>query len=368
MWKKLCMALVLVLCIFSFHSVRTLAAEDIITNDESGIPDPGLYRNILKVLKKGTSGTFTRQEAESVTMLWITDWSDGKGNAEDYRVKSFKGLSFLKNLKEFTAYKQGITTGQLEEIEKEAPQLEALSLNNNEIDSLKSLKDMENMKILNVEGNHLTSLEGIEDMKNLESLRADYNQLVDVNPLKNLTNLSTLWLTGNRLTNVSGLKNLTQLVWLLIDDNEIKKLPNMKNLKRLHIADFTCNQLSEKELKKKLPKQLLKNKYWVRRQIVVQKSNFKITVTSPKQLTKISRKTTKITGTVKTKAKPGTFIVYLRIESSQNHKYKFFVAKIDQGNHFSFKNLDLENYKGCLAKLYVYYSGSDLNEITFTIK
>ena len=372
MRKKLWMALVLVLCVFSFHSVPTSAAEDIITNDESGIPDPGLYRNILQVLKKGTGETFTRQEAESVTMLWITDWSQGKGDAKNYRVKSFRGLGLLKNLKEFTAYKQRLTTGQLEEIAKEVPQLEALSLNANEIDSLKSLKDMRNMKILNIADNHLTSLEGIEDMKNLTDLEAYNNQLTDVNPLKNLTNLSSLELSGNRLTNVSGLKNLTRLAWLLIENNEIKKLPNLKNLKRLYITDFTCNQLSEKELKNKLPKHLFKNKSWAGQQIMMQKSNFKITVTSPKRLTKISGKTTEITGTVKTKAKRGTFSVYMKILDSSKPKY--FRAEIDKSNHFSFQGLNLKKYKGCRAQLCVYYSGADpedgatVNRVAFTIK
>ena len=77
--------------------IQTHAAPtDVIENNESGIPDKTLYQNILKVLGKQSTDTFTEQEASSVEELEIVDYkkitygksernrlSDKSGNSEN---------------------------------------------------------------------------------------------------------------------------------------------------------------------------------------------------------------------------------------------------------------------------------------------
>lgn len=50
MMKKILITLMLCICMFVIPSMGAQAAEaDIITNDENGIPDETLYKEILKV-------------------------------------------------------------------------------------------------------------------------------------------------------------------------------------------------------------------------------------------------------------------------------------------------------------------------------
>ena len=54
--------------------IQTHAAPtDVIENNESGIPDKTLYQNILKVLGKQSTDTFTEQEASSVEELGVSE-------------------------------------------------------------------------------------------------------------------------------------------------------------------------------------------------------------------------------------------------------------------------------------------------------
>lgn len=370
MAKKMCMAFLVLLCVFSFPLIPVEAAEDVIENNENGIPDEGLYRSILGRLDKKENETFTRQEAESIEMMWIDSWN--KGRPGSYRVLSFKGLGYLKNLKELTVTGQKLKAKHLEEIAGEAPQLEALSLRDNEIESLLPLKDMKNLQYLWVPNNCLKSLEGIEGLSQLISLEAYENQLTDVAPLKNLTNLSDVHLSGNQLKDVSGLESLKSLRWLELYNNELKKLPNLKSLKLLYVADFTCNYLPEKELKSKLPKQLLRIKQWKNKQIKFQKSNFKIVVTAPKNAAKISRNTTKIAGKIVTKFDSKKYSVQLRLFDFKKSKY--VRGKVDQNGNFVFDGLNLKKLKGGQAEILVALKDFDtedggvVNRAVFTIK
>lgn len=67
MKKNVWMILVLCLCMLGVSSIGAQAIEpDTIANDESGIPDEILYKEVLRTLGKKPDETFTKQEAESV--------------------------------------------------------------------------------------------------------------------------------------------------------------------------------------------------------------------------------------------------------------------------------------------------------------
>ena len=73
--KKVAMIAAASMFIMMMPMIQTHAAPtDVIENNESGIPDKTLYWNILKVLGKQSTDTFTEQEASSVEELEIVDY------------------------------------------------------------------------------------------------------------------------------------------------------------------------------------------------------------------------------------------------------------------------------------------------------
>ena len=62
--KKAAMIAAASMFVMMMPMIQTHAAPtDVIENNESGIPDKTLYQNILKVLGKQSTDTFTEQEA-----------------------------------------------------------------------------------------------------------------------------------------------------------------------------------------------------------------------------------------------------------------------------------------------------------------
>lgn len=81
--------------------IQTHAAPtDVIENNESGIPDRTLYQNILKVLGKQSTDTFTEQEASSVEELGVSE----------NRLTDVKEIKNLKNLERIYAFCNKIKT------------------------------------------------------------------------------------------------------------------------------------------------------------------------------------------------------------------------------------------------------------------
>ena len=70
-WKKVAMIAAASMFVMMMPMIQTHAAPtDVIENNESGIPDRTLYQNILKVLGKQSTDTFTEQEARKHTLNW----------------------------------------------------------------------------------------------------------------------------------------------------------------------------------------------------------------------------------------------------------------------------------------------------------
>ena len=68
--KKAAMIAAASMFVMMMPMIQTHAAPtDVIENNESGIPDKTLYQNILKVLGKQSTDTFTEQEASSSSTL-----------------------------------------------------------------------------------------------------------------------------------------------------------------------------------------------------------------------------------------------------------------------------------------------------------
>lgn len=141
--------------IFGAIPIGVSAAEDVIINDENGIPDSALYNYILSVSDSNNDGIIQRSEAETIKFLWCGYHSDEGGE----KIKTLKGLNNLNNL-----------------------------------------------VIIDVEYNALTTLDGIEGL-NLWEVRARNNELVDISAVKDMD--ASLYYLDVQYNNLSKLPNMT---------------------------------------------------------------------------------------------------------------------------------------------------------------
>ena len=230
--KKRVMAVgVLIICIF-FMRRFDVCASDLVTNDETGVPDKALYQEILQSMDKSENDTFTKQEAASLESLHI-----GK------KIQSFQGIGVLRSLKSLDVSDIKLGDSQCEAIASELPQLESLRANDNKITSLHALGNLKRLKWLNVCKNKLENLEGIEELTSLEELHAGSNQIKKISLSMELPKLKGLDLSYNQLTDVKGIEGMHQMEYLSLNDNQLTNLKGIKKLKNLRNLDLSANKL-----------------------------------------------------------------------------------------------------------------------------
>ncbi len=386
----------------SILPVSVAAAEnDVIQNDKTGIPDKVLYQYILKALKKNMDETFTEAEAATIRELRV-NWANSiEGTQKD--VKSLKGIEYLTNLKSFRISTDEITS--MKGIEK-LPKLAHLTVDAKNLTDLKGIEDATTLVNLYIQNSKLTSLNGIEKLTKLKKLSASANRLTSLNGIEKLTKLVELYVVKNKLTNLKGVERLTKLDILCVSDNKltnlkeveglynltdleaynnkltslgdfsklkklrglsvqnnkltslkgienatglttlvasnnrISSLPDMKKLNRLQFDGIYLkgNKIKKAAFETNMPTKL-QNKgvdfqKWVKNQMKFQDINRILEIKKPKNITS---KTKTITGKTHAKA-------YVRI--SGPGKKKIAEVRADASGNFSFKNLDLKEYKG----------------------
>lgn len=292
------------------------AGSDNIRNDETGIPDKGLYRAILRKLGKSKNGKFTKAEAESITKLNANNYDNKYIN-----IKTLKGIENLTKLRE-----------------------------------------------LYVCGNELTSLAGIENLTGLTLLDAGSNKLKDLKAIKNLIKLETLYVGGNKLTSLTGVENLTELSCLLAWNNKLRNLPDLKKLKNLEAEEtyFEFNSIkTAEEFKRNLPISLVKSSSWLKSQIKFQNLTETMKLITPKSLKKITKNTVKIVGKTQKGAK-----VILRTSTGKKIK----AVKANAKGIFTLNKLNLKKYGGKKLTLeaFLYHNYHDenwtLDSVKFTVR
>ena len=318
MKKILSLTLVLVLSLSAF-SIRTQAVEEnVILNDDTGIPDKYLYRTILKTLGKNDNETFTKEEASAINELVA-------GN----------------------------------------------SLNKEKIKSIKGIGNLSALTYLYISSNEITSLEGVEQLTNLRSLYVSNNYLTDINPISNLYKLESLDISNNNINSLNPIENLTELSSLVAMRLQLKELPDLKKLTNLtgHHTYFQYNKLSKKELKIKCPAELIEDEgLWLKDQVKFQNVNEILKIKKPKSVKKISKKTKKIVG----KTHKGAMVKLITIKNQRQKTIR--KVKTNKNGTFTFKNLDLKKMKGkkMIIRAYMYASSYQeewtLKAITFRVK
>ena len=377
--KKAAMIAAASMFVMMVPMIQTHAAPtDVIENNESGIPDKVLYQNILKVLGKQSTDTFTEQEASSVEELEIVDYKKIPTNLETLKIQdqwqlsSLEGLDGrLKKLDALNVSYSGITS--IKEVAN-LPSLVYLTFDGDKIRSLDGIQGLKNLRYLMVYDNCLTSLKGIESVVNLEEFYAYGNQLTSLKGIENLTKLKKLEVGKNRLKNLKGIEKLTNLEELGVSENrltDIKEIKNLKKLERIYafcnkiktlpnlkqfsklkyiFCDFSDNLLSEKELAAKLPKRFLtggKNKKaWLSDQKEFQKLKRTIKLVNPKKKTEISVKTKEISGY----AFPEAYVELKNLKTGKTTK----CVKADKNGYFKLKKLNLKKWGGAKVQVNLY--------------
>lgn len=168
------------------EAVTTVDTSAIIKNDETGIPDPVLYKAIAKELGKDVSIGFTINEAATLTFFSYCFFKE--------KIKSIKGIGKIKNLN-------------------------SLSLNENEIVDFSPVISLKKLKNLNLTNNKIKDITVAAKLKNLDTLNFSYNQIENVAPLAALTNLKELFLWYNNIKDIKPLLNLRRLTALNLESN-----------------------------------------------------------------------------------------------------------------------------------------------------
>lgn len=136
--RKKSIFILLLLCVLMIPATYA-SASDVIGNNKNGIPDKGLYRDILNKLGKKPKETFTRQEAEQIRSLSVYS-----------NIKNIKGIKYLKNLKK-------------------------LSIEGKRLKSLNGIQGLKKLEVINMSDNNIKSLKPLKNLKNLKKLDASQN-------------------------------------------------------------------------------------------------------------------------------------------------------------------------------------------------
>lgn len=348
--------------LFAFCVKKVKASSDVIANDESGVPDKFLYREILFELDKKDNETFTREEAESIYDLNTVNYSGKR------KIKSLKGIENLKNLRKLVIHENSLT--KLEGIDK-LVNLESLKIEKGKLKNIDELETLTKITILSLEGSRLENWDTVGKMTqlkslnisdcnlsdkkvkeiikkliNLEILYANNNNVKSLSSICDLDCLNELYLANNNISNIKGLEKLSGLVCLNLSNNNIKRLVDLRNLSKLSLeyTTFEKNKISRKQFKHNLSRHMLNERWWVNNQVILQRIKKKLKIYKIKSSSKL------IKGTTEAKA-------IVTLMTSKGRKIK--TVKANRKGKFIFKSLNLKKYKGKKLKVTVYQKYKD---------
>ena len=122
---------------------------------------------------------------------------------------------------------------------------------NNQLTSLKGIRNLYNLTKLYFGGNKVNSLKDIENLSNLKYLYCSDNKITSLKGIERLTNLKELYCGFNQLTSLSEIEKMSKMISIYCCNNQLTSLKGIEklyNLKRLYCS---CNNLTSlKELKK----------------------------------------------------------------------------------------------------------------------
>ncbi|PWN67263.1 leucine-rich repeat domain-containing protein [Chryseobacterium oncorhynchi] len=160
-------------------------------------------------------------------------------NNEIFEIESIKCLKFLSKL--------NLSGNQITEIKnlKELKLLSELNLSDNQIIEINNLEELNLLSKLNLSENQITEIKNLEELKLLSELNLSRNQITEIKNLEELKLLSELNLSRNQITEIKNLQDLKLLSELNLSRNQIYELKRLEELKLLSKLDISENQITE---------------------------------------------------------------------------------------------------------------------------
>jgi len=141
-------------------------------------------------------------------------------------------------------------------IRNRAPLLRVLILDNNHLndEDLAAFGNFKVLKYLSLGNNEITSVSSLKDLRALLELHLQGNQIEDVRDLRFLQELQSLYLSNNKIrnvfsgakeVNVSYLRYLTALEILYLDHNDIEDISELWTLDELSVLNINNNHIQD---------------------------------------------------------------------------------------------------------------------------
>ena len=212
--------------------INVHAENNIIKNDQTGIPDAMLYRLLLNECDDNKDKFLSTEEILSVNSL----------SSENFGITNLKGINLLTNLKKVRFVD--------ENIESTVPfngmiKLETINLTGSNVKDFSGLRHLTNLTELRLGDNKITDISALQGLTDLRILELYQNNISDISALKNLTNLTDLHLYENEIVDVTPLSNMVNLTELLAYDNNISDISSLNKLTALKILSFSTNKISD---------------------------------------------------------------------------------------------------------------------------
>lgn len=155
-------------------------------------------------------------------------------------LNEIKGLSKLENLKSLNLY-----NNELKKIEvlENLQDLEIIILDHNNISKIENINNYHNLKVLRLHGNKIEQISGLEKYENIYELDLSENHITEIKGLSSLRNLKTLHLWANSIKEIKGLDGLLNLNELYLNRNSISEIKNLEHLIKLKLLDLSCNKI-----------------------------------------------------------------------------------------------------------------------------
>ena len=212
-------------------------SDEIIANDETGIPDAILYQKILKQCDANHDGILTKDEAAATEELDLITYDN-----DENEIKNLQGIQFFTNLVELDALGNQISDIN---VLSSLTNLKWLNLGDNQISDISALSSLTNLTGLGLHDNQISDISALSSLTNLAGLTLHDNQISDISALSGMTKMEGLDLCNNQISSISALSGMTKLDSLYLYNNQISDIRALSALTNLTALGLTGNQISD---------------------------------------------------------------------------------------------------------------------------
>ena len=156
-------------------------------------------------------------------------------------------LAYLSNLAELVELDLSGSRFPAEELSALAnlPKLTKLTMANCGLSTIAAMTDLQNLTYLNLNGNTLRNLDALSSMTTLTELNLSHNAVTNLSALSTLGNLEKLNVSFNALTSLAPIATCTKLTWLEAGNNQLATVSGVDNLTALTYLSVEYNSLTD---------------------------------------------------------------------------------------------------------------------------